>query len=366
MKQLVNLIKTLCCFLLCLFYSACQERIFITPQASFEQAEDCQILKKNGLTADYFLLSNSNWQTVLEDCDRNGNFRLFYLPQSGYYRLSAINGSDTTYAGDYYLNSFESAQKLKIVMLDVKQGDSFVLFPPSNKPSVIDGGYGSSGFETWAGSGNKVLQNFLVEHEVDSLQYIFESHHHADHFGGLTDILTGGFFASSYLTSQLKPGIQLLDTLNLGHNTGVIILHAAESDSTASLKDNENNRSLVLKLIYKNFNMLFTGDLETSGETDMLSTLSDQTILDCEVLKAAHHGSSTSSSTNLLKKVQPQSVLISVGAGNPYNHPSESIVNRLKSYSEQLMRTDLDGMVTIYTDGTAYQIGLSKKLRSDF
>jgi len=354
MKKVYSLAKILCCLILLSLTTACQERIFITPQASFEQVEDYLVLKKGGMTADYFILSGSSWQTVLQDCDRNGSFRLFYIPQNGYYRLSAINGSDTTYAGDYYLSSFESEQKLKIVMLDVKQGDSFVLFPPNGQPSVIDGGYGSSGFEEWAGSGQRVLFNYLSGLSSDSVNYIFESHHHADHFGGLNDLATGGISAKIYLSAQLAPGIQLFDTLNLGNNTRAVILHAAEADSSS--KDNENNRSLVLKLLYGNFNMLFTGDLESSGENEMLSLLPDPSILDCEVLKAAHHGSPTSSSTALLKKVQPQSVFISVGAGNPYNHPSETIVSRLKSYSEQLHRTDLDGTVTIFTDGVAYQI----------
>lgn len=108
-----------------------------------------------------------------------------------------------------------------------------------------------------------------------------------------------------------------------------------------------NNNSIVAKFIYKDFSMLFTGDIEKTAEKAILEEYRDSNILKATALKIAHHGSNTSSTEKFLKKVEPKISVIGVGEKNKFGHPSKNIVERLKSYGSTVYRTDLHGEITI-------------------
>lgn len=107
---------------------------------------------------------------------------------------------------------------------------------------------------------------------------------------------------------------------------------------------------MVCKLVYKNFSMLFTGDIEEVAEKQIISNYKDSKILNSVVLKVAHHGSKTSSSLDFIKKVNPKIALIGVGKNNRFGHPSKEIIQRLKEENCKIYRTDISGEIMIKID----------------
>lgn len=101
-------------------------------------------------------------------------------------------------------------------------------------------------------------------------------------------------------------------------------------DSKNIITDNIlNNNSLVFKLNYKKFSIIFTGDIEMEAENEVVKLYSDTNILNSTILKVAHHGSKTSSIVEFLELVQPEFALIGVGKNNKFGHPNNEIIERL-------------------------------------
>lgn len=119
--------------------------------------------------------------------------------------------------------------------------------------------------------------------------------------------------------------------------------------SKCEITDNTlNNNSLVCKLVYKEFSMLFTGDIEEIAEKELLKVnKKNVNMFKSTILKVAHHGSKTSSTKEFLKAVQPQIVLIGVGANNNFGHPSKATLKNLEEMNCEVYRTDEDGEITI-------------------
>ena len=101
-------------------------------------------------------------------------------------------------------------------------------------------------------------------------------------------------------------------------------------DSNDLISDNAlNNNSIVCKLVYKSFSMLFTGDIEAVAEKKIAQMYKDTNILQSTVLKVAHHGSKTSSIQEFLELVKPKIALIGVSANNTFGHPNDEVLDRL-------------------------------------
>lgn len=118
------------------------------------------------------------------------------------------------------------------------------------------------------------------------------------------------------------------------------ILHSGEGSG--------NDASNVIKLMYRDFSVLFTGDISQSGESELLKKQHD---LQSTVLKTAHHGSKTSSSDEFLRAVQPRFAVISAGLYNSFGHPHEEVLRRLDALPAEVLRTDESGAVVFITDG---------------
>ena len=112
----------------------------------------------------------------------------------------------------------------------------------------------------------------------------------------------------------------------------------------------ENNNSIVTKLKYKNFTMMFTGDIEKEAERRLINK-----DIESVALKVAHHGSSTSSSKEFLNKVSPIISIISVG-NNVYGHPSNETIKSIEEIGSEIYRTDMNGAVKIVTDGIRIKV----------
>lgn len=92
-----------------------------------------------------------------------------------------------------------------------------------------------------------------------------------------------------------------------------------------------NNNSIVCKLVYKDFSILFTGDIEEVAEKQIIANYKNSIILDSNVLKVAHHGSKTSSIQEFLELVKPKIALIGVGDKNKFGHPNDDVIERLQN-----------------------------------
>jgi beta-lactamase superfamily II metal-dependent hydrolase len=128
-----------------------------------------------------------------------------------------------------------------------------------------------------------------------------------------------------------------------------------------------NANSIVLRLDYGDFSMLFMGDAEDQTEARLLSK---DLNLKASVIKIGHHGSKYATSENFLKRVQPESAIISDGEWNRYGHPAQSVLDRLKAMNEKVYRTDLQGEITLTTHGKLdsakfYEIKTAKEPKED-
>ena len=127
-------------------------------------------------------------------------------------------------------------------------------------------------------------------------------------------------------------------------------------NSKSKISDNSiNNNSLVFKMKYKRFSMLFTGDIEEVAEKEILKTY-DAKNLESLVLKVPHHGSKTSSSQEFLEAVKPKIALIGVGKNNKFGHPSNITLEKFEKYGTKVYRTDQRGEITLKTDGNKIKI----------
>ena len=109
-----------------------------------------------------------------------------------------------------------------------------------------------------------------------------------------------------------------------------------------------NNNAIVAKMYYKNFSILFTGDIEEKAELKIVDANKES--LKSTVLKVAHHGSSTSSTKEFIQMVKPKISLIGVGQNNKFGHPSIETIQTLKDYGSTIYRTDLHGEITLTID----------------
>ncbi len=115
------------------------------------------------------------------------------------------------------------------------------------------------------------------------------------------------------------------------------------------LENKINNNSLVLKLVYKDFSMLFTGDIEEEAESYIASKYKDK--LGADILKIAHHGSKTSSTETFIEFVKPKIALTGVGENNNFGHPNEEVIKRFETLNTKVYRTDINGEISIKVDG---------------
>ena len=124
------------------------------------------------------------------------------------------------------------------------------------------------------------------------------------------------------------------------------------------ISDNSiNNNSLVCKLNYKNYSMLFTGDIEAIAEKAILKKYSKNlNILKSDILKVAHHGSKTSSITEFIEKIKPKYAIIGVGEDNKFGHPSDSTIQNLEKANIRIYRTDKMGEIEIKSNGKEIKI----------
>lgn len=213
---------------------------------------------------------------------------------------------------------------MKVNFVDVAQGDGILIQTPEHQNIAVDGGYGSMGdsSEQWTGGGVPIYLNYVLSKNIQQFDYIVESHHHGDHYGGLNDIRNSGQFTINCdITVNSPYGYTVGSYLDLPSQVHFRILNLNYPPEYTG-ESNANCQSIVLYVTYGDAEFLLMGDAESSI-ADLLPGKFPG--LSCDVLKAAHHGSGDSSSSLLLGKIFTEYTKITVlsyGTGNPYGHPA--------------------------------------------
>lgn len=255
----------------------------------------------------------------------------------------------------------EKRNEMEVVVLDVGQGDCLYVRTPFGSHYLIDGGSSDV-----SNVGKYRIEPFLKSKGVGKLDYVFISHGDEDHLSGVRELLENQLLGVKIDTLVLPPESLLDESLTelaktaLENGTRVVTIQCGEQITDAEmvltclapLEDYAgeigNASSMVLSLQYREFDMLFTGDVEGDGE----KALSDSGLLKhYDVLKVAHHGSKNSTSDEFLAQVSPAVALISAGRENRYGHPHAETIEKLESCGSRIYNTQSGGAILLSTDG---------------
>lgn len=276
---------------------------------------------------------------------------------------SSKNGAEATVnAGGNAATATQGGERrvsgqLTVEVLDVGQGDAILITTPKGKRALIDGSTGNSG---------ESPMPYLQSRGVTSLDLVIATHPHADHIGGLDEVvktLTVKLFTDSGLphtTKSYESLMALVESRNVTYRAAsrgqsfsfdggkIEVLHPGPTPLTGTRSD-LNSNSVVTRVSWGGACMLFTGDAEEPTEAALVAGGLGK----CDALKVAHHGSAHSSTPAFLAAVQPQLAMISVGEGNDYGHPDADTLSRLQKAGAKVMRTDTQGTLTLTTDGVS-------------
>ena len=302
--------------------------------------------------------------------------------------------------------------EIQVHVLDVGpiEGDSILIISPAGKSVLIDAGDAGKG---------KVVLDALKRYKVDKLDYFIATHPHPDHIGGADEVMNGikvanvidngvdlstpvpspsptkkgakpapppapaknklksvNSFFDEYKDSLQKSGAQYEKAqvgkkYDLGGGAILTVLAPTEpffsKDMLKGGGNDTNANSIVLRLDYGDFSMLFMGDAEEQTEARLVGK---DLNLKATLIKIAHHGSKYATSEGFLKRVQPEAAIISDGAWNRYGHPAQNVLDRLKAINAKVYRTDLQGEITVTTHGKLdsakfYEIKTAKEATED-
>ena len=247
-----------------------------------------------------------------------------------------------------------SVEDLEVHFIDIGQGDS-ILIRCKDQAMMIDFGDNNKGTQ---------VQKYLMDQGIKELKYALGTHPDADHIGGM-DVILYKFDVDHVWMPQLESDtVTYRDVVDVCQEEGYEIEQPewqkeyTLSDATIEIEGpvfiadsyaDKNEASIIVKVTYGENSFLFCGDAPVSEEAEMLENDVD---LSADVLKLGHHGSDTSTSEAFLQAVSPEYGVISCGEGNSYGHPHASTIEKLKNAGTQIYRTDLQGTVVAYSDGT--------------
>ena len=241
-------------------------------------------------------------------------------------------------------------QSVRIQIIDVGQADSILIRTPNKKWILIDAGT------------NSQIANALPSWGVDKLALAIVSHRHFDHHGGMDNVLNS-IPVDQFLgitencpgrssDDKVRDAIAEKDVDILPLDIGSIVIDEVKFTIIPlpprhECPGHENNNSIVIRLDFGEFSMLFTGDAEVDERDWLVEHHSD--LLDVDVLKASHHGSNNGTSDEWLSEITPTHVVISTGVNSTYRHPHMSAVQDYSdATNDKIYCTNRHGTVRVY------------------
>ena len=248
---------------------------------------------------------------------------------------------------------------LRVHFIDVGQGDS-ILIQAGEQAMLVDAGTNESG---------SVVTEYLRSLNITKLDYLIGTHPHEDHIGGLDDVIHSFDIGTvimpnvSHTTQTYEDVLDALleknltvtaphpgDSYSIGDASFTVLSPSAEIAEQAAENDDLNNLSVGIRLVYGSNAFVLCGDAESDSEEAMVESGLD---LKADVLKAGHHGSSTSTSDAFLAAVNPDYAVISCGKDNSYGHPHQETMDKLNAADISIFRTDEQGTVVAVSDGSS-------------
>ena len=257
--------------------------------------------------------------------------------------------------------------KLHIDFLDIGQGDSIYFSTPDGHDGLVDGGPNDTTLQELG----KVMP--IGDRVIDLM---VATHPDADHISGLAGVLEHYEVKEIWLNGAIhttQTYIKFLEAVKKEKEQGAVVKVVVRGDrkdfSETSFQvlapfesfegkqpKEQNEGTIVARLLYNNISVLLTGDLEFDLENKLIANANDITPLKSTVLKVGHHGSACSTSEKFINVVEPKTAVISVGKDNRYGHPAKRALDLLEKYKIPTYRTDKKGTINITSDGTNYEV----------
>lgn len=254
----------------------------------------------------------------------------------------------------------EPIDNLVVRFVDVGQADCEILQFPDGRNIIIDGGKNDT---------EDNLVKKIKKYGIEKFDYVIATHPHEDHIGGLDKVIDNFEIGCVYMpdaTSNSKTFSDMLDSIENKNvevkqaKAGITVIDEEKINMVfvapnSDYYEETNDYSAVVKLTYNGCSFLFTGDAEALSEREMLANGMD---LRAQILKVGHHGSSTSTTYEFLRKVNPTYAVIEVGKDNSYGHPHDETMEALDGI--KVYRTDTDGTITMECDGVNLAVTTEK------
>lgn len=277
----------------------------------------------------------------------------------------------------FFVASAAAEALLKATFLDAGQGDAVLLRFPNGRVVLIDAG------DDRGAPAQRVILPYLRANGIAAIDTLLLTHAHRDHLGGMAEIIRN-FPVREFIDAEPGNTLMYNDLLRLLQEKkipvrklwqgdrpawdpacDVQVLHPPRKWTTKPAEAvpqsvNLNNYSIVLRVRYGGTAMLLAGDAEKEAELEMISHYAGENDFRADLYKASHHGSKTSSSLDLLKRMKPaapatMTAVICVGAGNSFGHPHAQTLANLEKYAAQTLRTDRHGTIESWSDGRTFR-----------
>ena len=301
---------------------------------------------------------------VVDDEARMRKLVKDFLSIKGYQVLEAGDGEE---AVDLFFQQKDIALILLDVMMPKMDGWEVVktIRKYSQVPIIMLTARGEESDELQGFNLGGLVVSYLQSQGVEQLEYVFCSHAHEDHVGGLAAALA--CFPACHVYSPVteastkcfKDFVKYTQQQNLQVEVPAVGTQWALGSATVTMLgpvaqyEDTNDTSIVLRIDYGATSFLLTGDMESDAERDLVNSGAN---LKVDVLQVGHHGSSTSTSYVFLNAVLPEMGIISCGANNKYGHPHEETLSILRDAGVDVYRTDLLGTITVSSDGQNYTV----------